>query len=480
MRISIRNLTSAVISTPLGQLDPAGSLASDLPEGQVEGVVTELAKLGSRVSFSVGGADAGDVITSPLTLYVEMSGNDSNPGTVDKPFKTIQKAISILSGKTINSASGGVTISVGLGTFDGFALDGIDIRSPRTTEGGIVIKGTLQDATTLATGTATGTVTTGISNGFTDSGQSWTADDLKGKWVIFSGLTGASSIFPILTNTDTSLTLLGGIAVTTGWTYRIVECGTTVLSTYVYDAATANSKTCIYVGAINAQSTSQVEVRNVKCAISGSVTFGWAVIMRHSSATLRLTAVEWDGNSSVAAILPAPGASLSINSVIGRTTVAQTNGMIASTSTGGVFGISGASNFFMGPATPGGTGIALSGASYCSLTRLFFENFATGLSYGSSRIGSCADTMGGKNCTNVISVGAGGLYSHFIGGHPLSSGNTNFLAVSKGGRVNVGSFATCPGATNEISLDGVAYTLAAMRANSPKLVTNTYGSIVYE
>jgi hypothetical protein len=68
--------------------------------------------------------------------------------------------------------------------------------------------------------------------------------------------------------------------------------------------------------------------------------------------------------------------------------------------------------------------------------------------------------------------------SALLGGF-TGSGLTTGISVAKGAKCNVTSDCSSLGVT-EISLDGVAYTLAAMRANSPKLVTNTYGSLVYE
>ena len=74
---------------------------------------------------------ANTTIDEPLTLYVETTGNDLNPGTVDKPFKTIQGALATLQNTLINAA---VTIQIGAGTFDGFVVD----QSIRTGNAGVL------------------------------------------------------------------------------------------------------------------------------------------------------------------------------------------------------------------------------------------------------------------------------------------------------------------------------------------------------
>ena len=72
-------------------------------------------------------------IDEPLTLYVETTGNDLNPGTQDRPFKTIQAAIDSLVGKQIVA---NVTIRVGAGEFDGVYIGGLSFRENTTNQQG--------------------------------------------------------------------------------------------------------------------------------------------------------------------------------------------------------------------------------------------------------------------------------------------------------------------------------------------------------
>jgi hypothetical protein len=61
----------------------------------------------------------------------------------------------------------------------------------------------------------------------------------------------------------------------------------------------------------------------------------------------------------------------------------------------------------------------------------------------------------------------------------IGTGNTTALKLSFGAKARVDTSTTFTG-TTEVSLDGTASDYATMRAASPKLVTNTYGSIFFE
>lgn len=65
--------------------------------------------------------------TENLTLYVDAAGNDSNPGTQDRPFLTIQAAIDSLP-KIVRHQ---VNINVGVGNFSAFAISGFTLNRVR-------------------------------------------------------------------------------------------------------------------------------------------------------------------------------------------------------------------------------------------------------------------------------------------------------------------------------------------------------------
>jgi len=114
----------------------------------------------------------------PITLYVRVGGSDSNDGlTIGNALLTIQAAID----KVPASINHTVLIDIGPGTFDGFQVVNKTIGDVAFT-----IQGTM-DTAVVATGTATGTSDGGDTTFMADSGQGWTVDDLKGKFVLIDG-----------------------------------------------------------------------------------------------------------------------------------------------------------------------------------------------------------------------------------------------------------------------------------------------------
>jgi len=86
-----------------------------------------------------------------------------------------------------------------------------------------------------------------------------------------------------------------------------------------------------------------------------------------------------------------------------------------------------------------------------------------------------------QNCTTAISLHSplSGIYAAGASGSLIGTGNTTAMILNKGARVQLTAGSTLTG-TTEISMDGAALTVAAMRAANPKLLTNDYGTLVYE
>jgi hypothetical protein len=81
-----------------GSIDYHSYERMDYETGRHQAVVPYVQPSG-RIALMMGDLKAtvtGTVIDKPLTLYVDTTGNDLNPGTADKPFKTIQAAIDSL------------------------------------------------------------------------------------------------------------------------------------------------------------------------------------------------------------------------------------------------------------------------------------------------------------------------------------------------------------------------------------------------
>lgn len=111
--------------------------------------------------------------TSSETYYVRTTGSDSNDClTVGTACLTPQAGIDLVP-IVINHVTG---VDIGPGTFDSFRIVGRLVNEQFTVTGAMA-------TSTLATGTATGTTTSGGTDYIEDTGQSWTVDDLKGRFV---------------------------------------------------------------------------------------------------------------------------------------------------------------------------------------------------------------------------------------------------------------------------------------------------------
>ncbi|WP_224373253.1 hypothetical protein, partial [Hyalangium versicolor] len=171
-----------------------------------------------------------------MTFYVSTSGNDSFECTSwARACATIQSAVDRVPKRLRHP----VTINVSTGTFAAGAwLSGFLPDTPADASQGsyLIVSGSLTPAT-LASGSATGTLTAvSVGSGatwttLTDSGQSWSAGALRGKFIEITSGAGAGIVKPISDNTATVLTLPGvvtGQAPTVGASYAIREVGTTI------------------------------------------------------------------------------------------------------------------------------------------------------------------------------------------------------------------------------------------------------------
>jgi len=153
--------------------------------------------------------------TGDMTFYVRTDGDDAHDGLSESSaLATVEAALAKIP-KVLKHA---VIVSVGPGEFAGFGLAGFQALHPN---GCLLIQGSWA-AATPTTGTASGTSTSGDALSLTDSGQSWTTDDLKGK-VLQVG----SEYRYIRSNDATQVQVVGAFsASTSGKAYAVVEHGT--------------------------------------------------------------------------------------------------------------------------------------------------------------------------------------------------------------------------------------------------------------
>lgn len=449
-------------------------------------------------------------ITEPLTLYVETTGNDGNPGTADRPFATIQAAFNSLLSKSLLAK---VTILVGAGSFSAFSIDYNLLKMPfgsvnSDNNYGVNIEGTLVPAT-LTTGTTTGNVgasgsaVVDLAGVLTDATQTWTVDQLKGKFIRFGGL--ANSVYPIISNTATTLTYaINGTFNNTA--YEILEHGTNIDTGSVTPFAssiTADQFRVILANAPNFRTTNTNEVRFLNIT-SPSGTNAKAVLLYGTVAMASCRLYK-------SAVASTPAIHMSgIRPTLLRSVVqVEATNAIGIQATGELIGGIVNSCLVNTNSTNNTLGINTLNAntpSVLNLSSTTIYGFATGLT------ASCpAQINGGQalrflNCTTAISIGgqtnihhssaavigyfntcgtiasiAGPFFLHLATG-TTGVTNTNGVVATQGARCKIAATTTL-GATNELSVDGVAGTLATMRGNSPKvfpLTPNAYGTYIYE
>lgn len=454
-------------------------------------------------------------VTSPLTLYVATTGNDTNDGSQASPFLTIQAAIEEAKKRRLRAL---VTVRVGAGTFDGFAITGFDIESPlsltSTTVAGISVEGTFTQITTstgTASGTVTGSATGSVLPGFvtiTDAAQNWTVNELAGKFLFLQG-SSSYSYLVIHSNTATTITLASSIASAAGRVYSIVEPATIInrnvvqptqlsittdATGLVWATSTPSQRAAIFIAGNNART---IQIRVIGFKINDGASSSIAVFVdSRSDVPVRLIALSITDATAGVGGVDLSGTITMYNCYIMHTATSASAfslGRLTSlTLSGFVIKSNGAANVNSGISLSQHSNLSVNGGIFDTynvgilasnpmarvslVTPICFTGCATGVSAATNTnigfFGTCTFT----NCTTAIScLGVTTITTTAMTG----SGNTNGFVASTGGRIQVPATATI-GATNEIVLDGVASTLAAMRAASPKLVTNTYGSIVHE
>lgn len=430
------------------------------------------------------GAASYPAVDEPLVLYVETTGNDLNPGTQDRPFRTIQAAVDYLRQFKIEDHE--VEIRVGSGTFDGFALSSFEMDRRGPASGSVSIVGTMS-LVTLTSGANTGTATSTSGGTVTDTNQNWNPSELVGKFYLHTSASGAISYYPIVSATATSFVPM--VVSTAVPSYSIVEPTTIIQNTSKLQKNSTSGTQCVVIG----NAVPFVTVSQVK--LTSTATNGNLVNVTASTAS-RVTFrachfhLPTSGGSTTAVAM------LSASSLIDFSTCffdLQKASSIALSSTSGDLAI--AFSYIKG-GDKSQHGIRMgatypSGRSYFAGTSTMYENLASCLSYAGTTAGylpavngisgcykDCAAIVNGRGDTHV-----GDIHSNLTVFPLASSGNTTGFQLDKDGRIQVASNVPSGLATNDINVAGATSTLAAMRALSPKVfpsTPNVYGSYVFE
>lgn len=241
------------------------------------------------------------VTQGPLTLYVDTLGSDLNSctaagtGACATPMGALKKIPNIIRHR--------VNISVGAGNFPGILLSGFTFDSRiQSTDTGLFITGTLGNST-LASGLATGTTTsaTAVTGNavfatLTDTTQSWTVNDLRGRFIVITGGTGAIAIPKVISsNTATVITVVGGwnSATPNGTSTYAIQDATSVLTTGIVTPTGLAGSTSL------ATSTSMIDVADLN---SGGLPAATLLVqnfkLNSAAATTGIRAVDGFGTFS--------------------------------------------------------------------------------------------------------------------------------------------------------------------------------------
>lgn len=451
--------------------------------------------------------------TAPLTLYVSTTGDDRNSGTLLFPFRQPQAALDSLP-KNLRHL---VKLSIGAGNFDGFKIQGFTVNAENDSNTcGIHVIGTL-NTPALTGGTASGSftaVTAGTSNPavhavVTDSAQSWVVNELKGKLLEFVTGTSALTLVPIISNTATTMTLAATIAQgSVSGTYAIRGWGSVITRSVPAGSA---------IAAANATSqpnplSNGISVQDNNC-LSSQIRLEYLDVSPTSAAAgVHVRGIYFNGSPGNIARCNVGGTqSLGVQTA-GFITVSLAQSVITTTSSGSaLFCGSHAQNITITGCLVkggGGTSIALNLSSHGGniiLNSSKLEGCGFGIDItapahlnlsgtrittsGSQAIrcrgGAASATAGvwieatGLDCsdagTGIEMLATGAIQITNLTG----SGLTNGIILGGGARMKLGPTSTITG-TTECTLDGVSVLIANMRAANPKLLTNTYGTILYE
>lgn len=453
------------------------------------------------------------------TYYVDPTGADTNACTatgVDACL-TVPGAIAKVP-KLLRHVT---TIQLAAGSYAGAIVSGFTCDSGANSSGGsLMIQGTLANVTP-STGTATGTATggsAGSTNTFgtlIDAGQTWTINNLQGKFIVITGGTGSGQIRPISTNTATTITIAGTWTAPTGTsTYAVQDSASIITSTVQVPATGTNAAGAaagLYVASnVCGANTGGIAINRMKLAIAGNVrgiiSVGNAMsfvvnqtsfVGANSSATLfrplnnsgAFSDITFTGTYNIGMDMTTGGTDDGYSNMActrcvfigGGTAHARIAGLSSMTS-GYFFGAGGVSIIASTSQSPF-TQVLNSIVDCNNNVTVNGIGFSTGTGANPvytpiSAQSMIVNTTSISNCQfGVLAVGRQTVSLSAVSG----TANQAALGLFRGATfaLNGSGLVTITG-TNEISVDSTFYTLAALRAATPKLISSAYGTSIWE
>lgn len=430
--------------------------------------------------------------TATQTLYVSTTGNDNNPCTsAGAACLTIDGALN----KLPNTLRHDATISVAAGAY---AAPLNITRKDLTIVGGVTLSVTGTMSTpTLTTGTTSGTLTASAAGSasigpgtVTDSGQSWTVNELKNKFIRFSSGTLSGKSYPIASNTATVITIPSNQAAGTV-AYTIEEIGSTFVSSSAITWRGLQGAGSLSLSNLKAERSSSGSGPSPNIGVVLKLTDVWVKGATGNglfaqSGLLEVTLSIFEGTT---------GTAFGMSAVQGSSTgVMLSNAAVTSSIARATTGTGFSAPVYPAVATfspvivevSTGTGILNAGAQRaqtanawvtCSSTGTGIQTGAT-LSDSSPFVYASQSMNGGvriTGCATGISVVG---FASSMANAPAFDTVTTAFSVTRGGTIDLnGKTPTFTGVTNEFGIDGTFYSLANLDAlAAPKIYTNNYGS----
>lgn len=503
----------------------------NMPQTRGRGASSGSSSSGS--SSSTCATDSTCTTQASVTLYVDSTGSDSNactssgssacstfPGAISKLPKTIRHPV------TINGASG---------NFGGFVVQGFQFDPADVANGAYIdFVGTLSTAT-ATTGSATGTATAGSAGSgatfgsISNSGESWTTNDFKGKIIETLTGTGSGQTRIVCSNTSTVITICGTwTAPASGTTYAVRDWGT-VVNTALNQPAIPGSAAGSPV-ALNVQSNGYV--RNSSTASGSPVRFDRMKFAPGSSGQQAVRVFDSqvgffessiNGNTTGVGLFPAANASVQVNvcylssgstNALSMSFATSPTGAYVSTNSlyesagGPVLNLTGVLSFTGTQVnSTANTGNAAIANSVFGTTLGSFSGTNITCTSGGSTVGLHVGGLNATDSSGTYTTGSRGVASYLFstgatwtncptgirvvgfnaavglltgGTYTMTGASTGTaLQVVKGGKLVVGASPTISSYTTETDIDGTTQTLATITGATPPAQRDvTYGSFI--
>ena len=432
--------------------------------------------------------------TSALTYYAGTSGNDGSSCTSSgTACATINGALAKI---PLNPRHDWI-VNVGAGNFSGFIV-------PAKVTSGSGVNGLIQGtcgASTLASGLQSGTLTSAVASSGSTYGTAtrtaagWTVNDLRGRFISITGGTGSGQSRVIISNTATEISVsTWGTTPDSTSTFEIIEPLTVINSPVTFaTGAGTNVSAGFIVEDVGYHPGGSYRMRIDCIRVSTATGFQFQL----GGGDIEMRSVWFTPTTTSAGRMTG----------FGRTTF---NNFYVSLPASGAFwstlGYYNVQSLQQGLIMGGATQMQFGGGELTLFDRMTMSGASTSAlawgTVGDAQITNSNISATGTCINNASGYHSGSGWAVFITGSVLSScgtainstGNRSFVdlnlvsgtgsttvnLLSKGGNIRYRSNSTVTG-TTEVSLDGVTTDdIADMRAASPRLLTNTYGSIIYE